>query len=136
MSYRELDAVRALRHVANQSYFRLTLFLSFVMVGIAGGVVTSVFPNYYFYRVSPDPVFINSGILRSNDWHVFRFYIRWPEEGCSYGEIDGFSKYYLGANCVVTPASTFKYGLVSDWGLTDQPTGYHGIWDNAVYYHP
>ncbi len=102
------------------------------------GAITSLpYPNNYFYRVDSAPIFYDTGILRNSDWHIFRFYIRWPEEGCSYGELDGVNLYERTGqrNCSITPDTALKYGLVSDWNLVDQPTGYHGIWDNAVYDH-
>lgn len=103
------------------------------------GVNTSRCPNTYFYRWGPHPIndwTCDTGVSRGAvvDWHVFRFYIKWPEEGGSYGEIDGRAMGQVNTN--LTPDNLSTWGIASAWGLIDQPAGYDGIWDNAVYFHP
>lgn len=100
------------------------------------GVHTGRCPNTYFYRWGPDPVnnwTCDTGVSRGAvDWHIFRFYIR-PAPECSYGEIDG--RAMTQKNCDLNPTNLNTYGIASAWGLVDQPAGYDGIWDNAVYFH-
>lgn len=102
---------------------------------MALGVHTGQWANDYFYRVSNSTTLIDSQRPRTADWHIFRFYIRYESEGCSYGEINGVSLLDLGKNCSITPTTTdLTWGIASAWSLTDPPN-LDGIWDNAVYFH-